>query len=157
MKWKLKSGSFPGFSIKCSLPSLHWLRVVVSMNCTLKIFTLFAWDTKARGLYCKQFHLKKMIYYIFFQKVPNVLLDKVGGGANWMNEVFIFGVSEYVRSDLGPLIDSQIPLSINFTSPQTKKGNPQELRKRLFWPCPDTNVAELYFLVFTNALRPEGS
>ena len=67
-----------------------------------------------------------------------------------MNEVFIFGVSEYVRSDLGPLIDSQIPLSINFTSPQTKFGNPQELRKLSF-------VTELYFLFFTNALRPESS
>ena len=156
MKWKLKSGSFPGFSIKRSLPSLHCLPVVVRTKCTLKIFTLFAWDTKARGLYCKQFHLK-MIYYIPFQKVPNVLLDKVRGGANWMNQVFIFGVSEYVRSDLGPLIDSQIPLSINFTSPQPKFGNPQELRKLLFWPLPETNVAELYFLVFTNDLRSESS
>ena len=74
-----------------------------------------------------------------------------------MNQVFIFGVSEYVRSDLGPLIDSQIPLSINFTSPQPKFGNSEELRKLLFWPLPETNVAELYFLVFTNDLRPESS
>ena len=31
------------------------------------------------------------------------------------------------------------------------------LRKLFFWPWPDTNVAEHYFLVFTNALRLESS